>query len=125
MDTVVGMYAFTSPDHRRLAAFWGELMGLPLLDPWSDDPDGTVFLDFDHEVTEMTWLFQAGEVGPVSDRLGLDISARPVEGWRDVADRAEALGAAREGEHERSGARWVELRDPDGNRFRVFGPRPE
>jgi catechol 2,3-dioxygenase-like lactoylglutathione lyase family enzyme len=125
MDTVVGMYTFTSPDQRRLAAFWAELMGLPLADTWPDDPQATVFLDFDHEVTPVTWLFEAGEVGAPSDRLGLDLGTEDGSGWRELADRAEALGASRESEHEQSGARWIVLRDPDGNRFRVFGPRPE
>ncbi|MEV8029772.1 hypothetical protein AB0O43_18055 [Cellulosimicrobium funkei] len=27
-------------------------------------------------------------------------------------------------EHEESGVRWIDMRDPDGNRFRVFAPRP-
>jgi catechol 2,3-dioxygenase-like lactoylglutathione lyase family enzyme len=118
------MYAFTSPDHHRLAAFWAELMGLPLTSAAPEDPEATVFLDFDHEVSAHTWLFQHGDPGPPSDRLGLDIATQHEHDWRDPADRAEALGATRGAERELQGARWIELSDPDGNPFRVFAPRP-
>ncbi|WP_373285117.1 VOC family protein [Microbacterium faecale] len=36
---------------------------------------------------------------------------------------AEALGATRGAEHEESGVQWIDMRDPNGNRFRVFAPR--
>jgi catechol 2,3-dioxygenase-like lactoylglutathione lyase family enzyme len=120
---VVGMYAFRSADPRRLAAFWAELMELPVSRHSTDD---LVMLDFDHDVGPVTWMFHrdpaAGDAP--SPRLGLDL-ARPGDGWRDLADRAERAGATRTAEHEVDGVRWIEMGDPDGNPFRVFGPRPE
>lgn len=41
------------------------------------------------------------------------------------ADRVEALGAERVSDNEEEGVRWVVLRDPEGNKFRIFVPRPE
>jgi hypothetical protein len=43
---------------------------------------------------------------------------------RREADRAEGLGARRVADHEVDGVRWVELRDPKNNMFRIFAPRP-
>jgi hypothetical protein len=82
-------------------------------------------LDFDHEHGPVTWLFERGEEAdaPSSGRAGLDISNEADTDWAAVADRAESIGATRVSENERNGARWIEMRDPDGNRFRVFAPR--
>lgn len=41
-----------------------------------------------------------------------------------LATFSERLGAARISQHEQDGARWIAMKDPDGNPFRVFGPRP-
>jgi Glyoxalase-like domain len=46
------------------------------------------------------------------------------ENWLQHAERVVRLGATRVAEHEVQGARWVELRDPENNTFRIFGPRP-
>ncbi len=40
------MYSFRTPNPRRLASFWAELMELPVTDTGSGD---LVMLDFDHE----------------------------------------------------------------------------
>lgn len=119
---VVGMYTFRSRNPRRLAEFWGELMNLPISGPSSAE---LVMLDFEHEVGPVTWMF---ELDPAAadepSRIGLDIGGEGDGDWRDIADRAERAGAARVAEREQGGIRWVEMRDPDGNRFRVFAPRP-
>ena len=117
---VVGMYSFKTSDPQRLARFWADLMGLPLMDTGSGD---LVMLDFDHEVGPVTWLFERQTGGSPSESLGLDIALEDEAAWASVADRAEQLGATRLSEHDESGARWIEMRDPDGNRFRVFAPR--
>ncbi|MBK1785746.1 VOC family protein [Prauserella cavernicola] len=117
---VVGMYSFKSTDPQRLATFWGELMELPRVDVGSD----LVMLDFDHEVTAQTWLFERADDVTAGEQLGIDIGIDDDANWADVADRAEALGATRDSEHEEDGVRWIVMHDPDGNRFRVFAPRP-
>lgn len=116
----VGMYAFTSVDPLRLATFWGELMRLPVMEAGED----LVMLDFDHSVDAQTWMFERADTETCGNRIGLDIGIDDENAWADVADRAEALGAERISQHEESGVRWIVMRDPDGNRFRVFAPRP-
>lgn len=118
----VGMYAFRTSDPRRLAAFWAELMDLPLSDHSTDD---LVMLDLDHQVGPVTWMFHRDDsVGSEPSRLGLDLHRDDETRWREVADRAERAGGLRRGEHEIDGVRWIEMADPDGNPFRVFAPRP-
>lgn len=119
---VIGMISMMSPDPSRLAAFWSELMGLPIADGASDD---LVMLDFDHEVGPITWILErSSNVTASTAPVALDIGSQNENSWREVADRAEALGAQRVAEHEQGGVRWIQMRDPDGNRFRVFAPRP-
>lgn len=119
---VVGMISIMSPDPRRLAGFWSELMGLPIADGPFDD---LVMLDLDHEVGPLTWILErADDVAVGTAPVALDIGIQDATRWREVADRAEELGAQRVAEHEYDGVRWIDMRDPDGNRFRVFAPRP-
>jgi len=119
---VVGMYAFRTPNPRRLAEFWAELMDLPISGPSTED---LVMLDFDHQAGPVTWMFERDPAaGDGPSRIGLDIGGEADGDWRDIADRAERAGAQRVAEREQGGIRWVEMRDPDGNRFRVFAPRP-
>lgn len=119
----VGMYAFRSADPVRLATFWGELMGLPMAPGASAE---LAMLDFHHEVGPVTWMFEPPDPDePVAGgRIGLDLGGDGVD-HQATAVRAEALGAVRVSEHEQDGVRWIVMRDPDGNRFRVFAPRPD
>ncbi|GAA4514078.1 VOC family protein [Brevibacterium yomogidense] len=121
---VVGMYSFQTTDPIALATFWGQLMGLPLAEGASDE---FAMLDFHHERGAVTWMFeQADRLDDSSHgRVGLDLSLADEELWATVADRAQDLGAVRVSEHEESGVRWIAMRDPDGNPFRVFAPRPQ
>lgn len=119
----IGMISMMSPDPRRLGAFWSELMGLPIADGASDD---LVMLDFDHEVGPITWIIErCDHVAVGIAPIALDIYRDGDDGsrWRDIADLAEEMGAERLSEHEESGVQWIEMRDPDGNRFRAFAPR--
>lgn len=121
-DVQVGMYSFRTPDPVRLATFWSELMGLPMADGASQQ---IAMLDYDHEVGPITWLFEPeGEEGSGRGaRIGLDLHGTEIP-YTEVAARAEALGASRGAEREEDGVRWIEMRDPDGNPFRIFAPRP-
>lgn len=83
-------------------------------------------LDFEHEYAPVTWLFERADAAgrPPDGRVALDIHGEDAA-WTTVADKAESLGATRVFENEQEGARWIELREPDGNPFRVFAPRPQ
>ena len=121
--STLGMISLMTPDPRRLGAFWSELMGLPIADGASDD---LVMLDFNHEVGPITWILErSDDVAVGTAPVALDIYREDEDEtrWREVADRAEELGAARVSEHEESAVQWIEMRDLDGNRFRVFAPR--
>ena len=119
----IGMISMMSPDPRRLAAFWSELMGLPIADGASDE---VVMLDFDHEIGPITWIIERrDEVAVGTAPIALDIGGVDEADWRELADRAESLGATRVAEHEQEAVRWIDMRDPYGNRFRVFAPRPD
>ncbi len=122
---VVGMYSFKTTDPIKLATFWGHPMDLPLAEGASNE---LAMLDFNHEHASVTWLFERiDDVDrSIDSPIGLDIAFEGAGAdWAAAGDRAEALAAARLGEHEQAGARWIEMRDPDGNLFRVFGPRPQ
>lgn len=119
---VIGMISMLCPDPRRLAAFWSELMALPIADGASGE---LVMLDFNHEVGPIAWIIErSDDIAAGAAPVALDIGIQDEAGWRDVADRAEELGARRIAEHEQEGVRWIEMRDPDDNRFRIFAPRP-
>ena len=116
------MYAFRTRDPRTLAAFWSGVMDLPISEASTDH---LVMLDLDHEFAPVTWLFELDDtVGAETPRVSLNITTDDPNAWRDVADRAEHLGAVRRSDNELDGVRWVEMEDPDGNPFRVLGPRP-
>jgi hypothetical protein len=65
----------------------------------------------------------AGELATGDNRLMLDLGGG--DDWQQHADRIERLGAERVSNNEQDGIRWVVFRDPEGNTFRVFAPRPQ
>jgi catechol 2,3-dioxygenase-like lactoylglutathione lyase family enzyme len=113
------MYSFACRDPEALAAFWSRVLDRPV------DPRGArdwVTIGLADEGP--TWVFTRSADPPAGpNRLVLDLGGD--EAWREHADRVEALGARRVAEHEVDGARWVEFRDPEGNTFRIFAPRPQ
>lgn len=114
----VGMYSFDCRDAAALAGFWSRVLERPV------DAGATLeyaTIGFDDEGP--TWMFvRSEEPGEGRNRLMLDLGGE--ENWRQEAERVQGLGATRIAEHEVQGARWVELRDPENNTFRIFGPRP-
>ncbi|MET9256022.1 VOC family protein [Streptomyces sp. NPDC003717] len=72
-----------------------------------------------------TWMFHqpASDLPAGENRLMLDLGGE--EDWAEQADRVAALGAERVSGNERDGVRWVVLRDPEGDTFRIFAPRPD
>jgi hypothetical protein len=112
------MYSFDCRDAAALAGFWSRVLERPL------DAGATLeyaTIGFDDEGP--TWMFvRSEEPGEGRNRLMLDLGGE--ENWRQEAERVQGLGATRIAEHEVQGAHWVELRDPENNTFRIFGPRP-
>lgn len=116
MAPTIGMYSFLCSDAAQLAGFWAQVLG-KRVDPGASADYAT--LDFD---VGPTWLFvraPGGSTGPSRFMLDLADSA-----YEREADRIESLGAERVSDNEQHGIRWTVFRDPDGNTFRLFAPRP-
>lgn len=115
----VGMYSFDCRDAAALASFWSGVLMRPV-DPGATAAFATIGFDGDGP----TWMFHqpAGELANGDNRLMLDLGGE--DDWAEQADRVEALGAERVSDNEHDGIRWVVFRDPEGNTFRIFAPRP-
>ena len=119
----VGMYSFDCRDAAALAEFWSGVLIRPV-DPGATSDYATI--GFDSEGP--TWMFvRSDDRGEGRNRLMLDLGGE--EDYREQASRVEGLGARRIADHEVDAeagrVRWVELRDPEDNTFRIFGPRPQ
>lgn len=117
---IVSMYSLVSPDPQRIARFWSELVGLPIAPDASED---LVMLDLDHVVGPITWVIERDQPASGKAPFALDLTVEDGQ-WAAAAERAESLGAQRMADRDDDGVRWIEMRDPDGNRFRIFAPRP-
>ncbi|GAA4725626.1 Glyoxalase-like domain-containing protein [Promicromonospora umidemergens] len=116
----VGMYAFNCKDAAALARFWSAVLMRPV-----DEGANPAFATIGFDGPGPTWMFHQpeGELASGDNRLMLDLSGDT--DWAQQADRIEALGAERVSDNEQDdGTRWVVFRDPENNRFRIFGPRP-
>ncbi|UCM88973.1 VOC family protein [Streptomyces marincola] len=115
----VGMYSFDCRDAARLAAFWSGVLMRPV-----DEGATPAYATIGFEGDGPTWMFHqpTGGLAAGDNRLMLDLAGGG--GWAEQADRVEALGAERVSDNEQDGVRWVVFRDPEGNTFRIFAPRP-
>jgi predicted enzyme related to lactoylglutathione lyase len=115
----VGMYSFDCRDAAALAAFWADVLERPV-----DEGATAAYATIGFAGEGPTWMFvRSDDPGGGRNRLMLDLGGQ--EDWREHADRVVSLGARRVAGHEVEGvARWVELRDPEDNTFRIFAPRP-
>ncbi|MDQ8704709.1 VOC family protein [Streptomyces sp. LHD-70] len=116
----VGMYSFDCRDAAALAEFWAGVLIRPV-----DAGATAAFATIGFEGDGPTWMFHrpAGELPLGDNRLMLDLGGG--SDWAEQADRVEALGAERVSDNEQDGVRWTVFRDPEGNTFRIFAPRPE
>jgi catechol 2,3-dioxygenase-like lactoylglutathione lyase family enzyme len=116
----VGMYSFDCRDAAALAGFWSKLLMRPV-DNGATQAFATIAFDGDGP----TWMFHQpeGDLPAGQNRLMLDLGGEA--DWSAQADRVETLGAERISDNEQDGVRWVVFRDPEGNTFRIFAPRPE
>ena len=115
----VGMYSFDCRDAAALAEFWSDVLMRPV-----DDVAAPAYATIGFDDDGPTWMFHqpAGELATGDNRLMLDLSGE--EDWAEQSDRVEALGAERVSDNEQDGIKWVVFRDPEGNTFRIFVPRP-
>src|ERR1700759_4124802 len=126
----IGMYSFQTADASALADFWGRLLEIPV-----DGGASARFASLNLNGDGPTWLFHWPSGGtddaprplaPASDRFMIDLADHRGGVDREKeGTRAEESGATGRVDVEQGGAQWSELRDPDGNLFRIFGPRPE
>ncbi|OLT03215.1 hypothetical protein BJF90_26460 [Pseudonocardia sp. CNS-004] len=116
----VGMYSFDCRDAAALARFWAGVL-MRSVDEGATRAFATIGFDGDGP----TWMFHQpqGELATGDNRLMLDLGGE--RDWAEQAGRVEALGAERVSDNEQDGVRWVVFRDPEGNTFRIFAPRPE
>lgn len=116
----VVMYSFDCRDAAALAGFWSGVLKLPV-DVGATPEYATISSHGDG----LTWMFHQprGELAAGDNRLMLDLGGEA--DWSEQADRVEALGAERVSDNEQDGVRWVVFRDPEGNTFRIFAPRPQ
>jgi predicted enzyme related to lactoylglutathione lyase len=117
MAPTIGMYSFECSDAARLAEFWAQVIG-KRVDPGASADYAT--LDFDAE--DPTWMFvRVADASEGSNRFMLDL-ADPA--YEREGERIARLGAERVSDNEQDGVRWTVFRDPEGNTFRLFAPRP-
>jgi len=120
MGAVLREVVIDCNDPRRVADFWGAVLGWDV-----------------HQQEETLWMSETGEPFPamclvfvpvpekksVKNRIHLDVSPVGCDRDEEVA-RVEALGATRvdvgQGE-----SPWVVLEDPEGNEFCVLGRRAD
>jgi predicted enzyme related to lactoylglutathione lyase len=116
----VGMYSFDCRDAAALAEFWSGVLMRPV-----DEGATSAFATIGFEGDGSTWMFHQpkGELAAGDNRLMLDLAGEA--DWAEQAARVEALGAERVSDNEQDGIRWVVFRDPEGNTFRIFAPRPK
>jgi predicted enzyme related to lactoylglutathione lyase len=118
MPLTVGMISFDCRDAAKLAEFWSEV-----LDRAVDDGGTPAYATIGFDDEGPTWMFvRSDDLAEGRNRLMIDLGGEA--DWADQADRVEGLGARRVADHEVEGVRWVELRDPENNTFRIFAPRP-
>jgi predicted enzyme related to lactoylglutathione lyase len=114
----VGMYSFDCRDAARLAEFWSRL-----LERTVDEGATSAYATIGFDAEGPTWMYvQSEDLADGRNRLMLDLAGE--DDWQQHADRVESLGATRVADHEVNGVRWVDFRDPEGNTFRIFAPRP-
>jgi catechol 2,3-dioxygenase-like lactoylglutathione lyase family enzyme len=117
LPPTIGMYTFMCSDAAKLAAFWAQVLGKDV-DPGASAEYAT--LDFE---VGPTWLFiGAAAASTGTNRFMLDLVDPEYE---REAERISGLGAERVGDHGEGGIRFTVFRDPEGNAFRLFAPRPE
>lgn len=110
------MLQFRCGDALSVGRFWSELLEIEL-----DEGATSDYAQFSPPDPQAKWLFVRSEPSDDSDRLVIALTSDDLDA---DAQRAVALGARDEGRKETDGFKWVEMRDPEGNRFTFNAPPP-
>ncbi|MET0728289.1 MAG: VOC family protein [Acidimicrobiales bacterium] len=95
-------------DARALGTFWGQLLGLTVV----EEDDGDVVLRGERD-EQTIWINEVPEAKSVKHRVHIDVEAASV-------DSALALGATMVLPASESGFGWTVLTDPEGGELCVF-----
>lgn len=124
MATVINV-TIHARDPRRLAVFWSEVLGYPIV----QDSDDLVRLAGPRTSGAPDLLFlRAAELAPTGGRLHIDLAASDIDVeverlvvlGADLVDGRDESGPRRREAH---GIPWVVLADPEGNEL-CLGYRP-
>lgn len=117
MAPTIAMYSFECSDAARLAEFWAKVMGKQV-----DSGASADYATLDFAAEGPTWMFvRASGPSQRANRFMLDLTDSAYE---REGERIDGLGAERVSDNEQDGIRWTVFRDPEGNTFRLFAPRP-
>lgn len=116
MAHALGMIEFSCRDARTLAAFWSQLLGVPV-----DDGASMQYAQITPEEPLPKWLFVQRELAGAPGSLLLALTSHDIEG--DV-DAAVAAGATSHGIQNQDGFVWATLTDLEGNCFTFNAPPP-
>ena len=102
-------------DPGRLARFWGEVLGWPVIDE-EDRGFSWISASGDYTANPMIVFVPVPEAKSVKNRVHLDVN--PSGNDQDVElQRLLALGATRADVGQSDDVPWVVLADPEGNEF--------
>jgi predicted enzyme related to lactoylglutathione lyase len=114
--------AVDATDPRRLARFWGEVLGWPVTD--EDRGFSWISATGDYTAHPMIVFAPVPEPKSVKNRVHLDVSPSGNEQPAEL-ERLLALGATRVDVGQSDAVPWVVLADPEGNEFCLLGRRLE
>ena len=109
-----------SADPRRLARFWGDVLGWPVTD--EDRGLSWISASGDYTAHPMVVFVPVPEAKSVKNRMHLDVNPSGVEQAEEL-ERLLALGATRVDVGQSDDVPWVVLADPEGNEFCLLGRR--
>ncbi|HEY5011183.1 MAG TPA: VOC family protein [Acidimicrobiia bacterium] len=109
-----------SADPRRLARFWGDVLGWPVTD--EDRGFSWISASGDYTAHPMVVFVPVPEPKSVKNRVHLDVNPSGMEQAEEL-ERLLALGATRVDVGQSDDVPWVVLADPEGNEFCLLGRR--
>lgn len=110
------MLEFMCADALVVGRFWSQMLEVPL-----DEGATSDYAQLSPTEPRAKWLFVRSEPNGNSDRMLVALTSDDLDA---DADRAVGLGAINEGRRAEDGFEWVDLRDPEGNRFTFNAPPP-
>jgi predicted enzyme related to lactoylglutathione lyase len=112
--------AIDAGDPARLARFWGQVLGWPVID--DDRGYSWISASGDYTARPMIVFAPVPEAKSVKNRVHLDVSPSGSD-QADELERLLALGATRVDVGQSDDVPWIVLADPEGNEFCLLGRR--